>query len=219
MSSGLGEKELSQLRRQVRLMGILAAAEKVGLIPLSVRQLHTVGYFADALAPVWGLRILDAQVLKLREGPTSPLLQADLDRLVGMGVITASAVRHVESEDEKWRLDADYCLNQSFAQPILDKVQSFEQLATEMDFLREVVFALSSLGALGIVSAGVLDASYGSEMVGPRGLVDLAREGESNPTARVALRFRELLQPDIELSDAEMVHLYVRELHNRLTAR
>lgn len=220
MSAVLDDQALSHIRRRVRLVGILAAAEKAGLVPLPARQLHTVGYFADALAPVWGLRILDAHVLKLRGGPSSPLLQADLDGLVGMGVVIVSAVRHVEDEDELWRLDADYCLNPEFAQPILDQARSFERFATELDFLREVVFALSGLGAVGIASAGASDASYGDEMVGVKGMVNLAGvESEPNLTAQVAIRFRELLEPDIALSDAEMVHLYVRELYNRLEVR
>jgi len=217
--SALDEEALSHIRRTVRLVGLLSAAEAAGLVPLPARQLHTVGYFADALAPVWGLRILDAHVLKLQGGPTSPLLQADLDRLVGMGVVTVSEVRHAEDADGLWRLDGDYSLNWDFARPILDKANSFDRFAVELEFLREVVFALSGLGAVGIVSAGTLDASYGDAMVGPKGMVDLAGDAtESNPTARVAIRFRELLQPEIELSDAEMVHLYVRELYNRLGA-
>jgi hypothetical protein len=217
MSDDTVETESSRLRRRLRLIAILSAAENAGLIPLSVRQLHTVGYFADALAPVWGLRILDAHVLKLREGPSSPRLQADLDRLVGMGVVGATAIRHVKDDEGRWRLDADYALNWSFAKPILEKAATFERFAVEAGFLREVVFALSSLGALGMVGAGSLDASYGDEMVGPRGMVDLAAEEASNPSTRVALRFRELLQPEVDLSNSEMVHLYVRELHNRLT--
>jgi hypothetical protein len=217
VSVGFENEGVAHIHRQIRLVGILSAAEAAGLVPMPAQQLHAVGYFADALAPVWGLRILDAQVLKLEEGPTSPLLQADLDRLVGMGVVVASAVRHVENSERLWRLDADYSLNQDFSQPILDKARSFERYSTELNFLREVVFALSGLGAMGIISAGNSDASYGNEMVGPRGMVDIAgRESEVNPTARVALRFKELMHPNIALSDAEMIHLYVRELYNRL---
>lgn len=217
MSAELDEEALSHLRRRVRLIGILSAAEEAGLVSLPTQQLHTVGYFADALAPVWGLRILDARVLKLRAGPTSPLLQADLDRLVGIGVVIVSAVRHIEDADGLWRLDADYCLNRTLAQPILDKARTFERFATELDFLREVIFALSGLGAMGILSAGTSDASYGDEMIDLGGMVDIAGdESEPNATARVAIRFRELLQPEIALSDSEMVHLYVRELYRRL---
>jgi hypothetical protein len=220
VSPVLDEEAIPHLRRRLRLVGILAAAETAGLVPMPTRQLHTAGYFADALAPVWGLRILDAEVLKLQDGPSSPLLQADLDRLVGMGVVVASAVRHVENAEGLWRLEADYSLNLKLAQPVLEKARSFERFATELDFLREVVFALSGLGAMGIVGAGVLDASYGDEMVGPEGKVDLAgSESEPNQTARVAIRFSELLQPEVALSDAEMVHLYVRELYSRLSSR
>ena len=71
---------LPDVRRQLRVIAILAGAEAAAITPLPARQLHAVGYFADVLAPVWGLQILDPKLLKRSEGPTSPALQADVDR-------------------------------------------------------------------------------------------------------------------------------------------
>jgi hypothetical protein len=168
---------------------------------------------------VWGLRILDAQLLKRREGPTSPLVQRDIDRLVGEGVINASSVRHAADAEGLWRLDAAYSLNGELADPILAAARSFHDFALELDYLREVVFALSSLGAIGIAGASAADASYGNELVDLGGMVDIAGDSsQENLTAQVATRFGELMHPDIALSDSEKVHLYVRELYRRLAA-
>jgi hypothetical protein len=217
--SDVPSSALAHVRRQLRLIGILSAAESSGLFPLPARQLHTIGYFADALAPVWGLRIIDAQLLKRREGPTSPLLQNDVDRLVGQGVVKASSVRHSEDAEGLWRLDADYALNRELAAPIIDAARSFQRFDLELDYLQEVVLALSGFGALGIVGASAADASYGDEMVDLGGMVDIAEVGSmANQTARVANRFGDLALPEIELSDAEKIHLYMRELYGRLTA-
>jgi hypothetical protein len=210
---------LQHVRRQLRLIAILAAAETAGLTPLPARQLHTVGYFADALAPVWGLRILDAQLLKRAEGPTSQILQHDVDRLVGRGILTVSSVGYSEDADGLWRLDADYSLNLELAQPIIDAARPFASFALELEYLREVVFAMSGLGVLGIGAASAADASYGNRLIEFGDVVDIeSRSSEPNQSARVAIRFGELMAPEIALSDAEKVHLYVRELYVRLQA-
>jgi hypothetical protein len=206
-----------RIRRQLRVIAILESAEHAGLAPLESGPFHTIAYFADALAPVWGLRILDAQLLKQREGPLSPTFQHDIDRLVGQGVVTPHRITHRLDRDGNWRLDASYSLNSTFATPILEAAASFERFASELAFVREVVYAISGLGELELAEASTSDAAYGSEVVAIGGLLDLsARDERPNPTARVALRFGELLEPDLNLASAEMVHLYVRELYRRL---
>lgn len=208
---------LQEIQRQLRVIAILSASRETDLIPLPAAQLHVIAYFADALAPVWGLRIIDAQLLKRQSGPMSPLLQQDLDRLVGRGVVLASSVRHLVDRDGDWRLDANYDLSTVFADGIIATARQFETQAAHFDFVREVVYAMSGLGLLGISAASASDASYSDDLVDFGGLVDIASvPGDSNPTVRVARRFSELLDPDINLTSAEMVHLYVRELHTRM---
>ncbi len=217
MSAVAEADSLDHIRRQLRVIGILTAAGEAGLIPLGARQLQTVGFFADALAPVWGVQILDAQLLKRRDSPNSSVIQADIDRLVGLGVLIATDIRHSEDADGLWRLEANYALNAEFAEPILAAARQFDTYARELAFLAEVVLALAGFGALEINRASNLDASYGDAIVDPGSMVDLAN-AEGNRTARVAVRFGELVSPDISLSDSEMIHLYLRELYKRLSA-
>lgn len=209
--------ELWHIRRYIRLIGIMIATESYGLTPLSARELHSIGYLADALAPVWGVSILDAGVLKRRDGPNSPLIQSDVDRLVGLGILIPSDVRHAEDEDGLWRLDAKYAIDLSRAQPIVDAAKPFARFAREIDYLREIVIAASSLGGHGIANASVGDATYSDKMVDVGSLINVARPGTTiNLSAQVALRIGELAPVDVALSDSEMVHLYVRALHDRL---
>ncbi len=211
------DDQLQQIRRQLRLLAILSAAEDTGLVPVPASQLHVIAYFADALAPVWSLRIIDEQLLKRQSGPMSPLLQQDLDLLVGRGVVAAHSVRHIVDADGSWRLDANYELHQEFACPIIAKATGFSREVVHFDFVREVVYAIAGLGLLGITAAPASDAAYGDSLVDFGGLLDigeLPRYG--NQTVRVARRFGELADDDVSLTGAEMVHLYVRELYNRL---
>src|SRR4051794_23467998 len=203
--------------RKVRVVAILAATPSVGLAPLPATQLHTIAYFADALAPVWDLRILDEQLLKRTGGPLSPALQTDIDELVGRGVLVPHHLKHILDSDKRWRLDASYSLNYEFADRILAATVKLSAQNAHLDFIREVVYALSRLGMLRIASASQEDASYGDPSVAPETMVDIEEEdGVPNASARVALRFADLALPNITLADAEMVHLYIHELYERL---
>lgn len=205
------------VHRRLRLVGILLAAEESGLTPLAAREVHAVAYFADALAPVWELRVLDGQVSKLSEGPFSRPLQTELDWLAGRGVLAVSSVRHRKNAEGAWRLDASYAPNEPLARPIAEAASEFEPFARELSFLREVVFAMSAFGQVGIASASGSDAAYGDEAIAFGNMVHVASERpEPNLTSQVALRFGELLEPEVSLSEAEKVHLYVRELSRRL---
>jgi hypothetical protein len=201
------------VQRRLRLVAILSGAQEAGLSPLPLDDLHNVAYFADALAPVWGLRIVDAQSLKRRSGALSPILQHDLDLLVGRGVVRPSDVSHRLDADKSWRLDARYALVAEPAARILAAARSFEQSASHVEFVIELVHAMSALGMRGIAQSSGQDATYGSSSVDFGSIVDLSGH---NASTRVALRFGTLLEDDARLTSAEMIHLYVRELYKRL---
>lgn len=205
------------LQRQLRLIGILDAAVSAGLAPVPLLQLHTIAYLADALAPVWDLRIVDAQLLKQREGPMSPVLQADVDALVGRGVVIPQSVRHVGQEDGGWRLDAEYSLNPAFSQRILRTAHGFDDHARHLAFVREVVLAVSGLGAFSVRRASAADAAYGDPVVDDGDLLDLSGTRTfPNRSAQVALRFGDLIRSELDLRSAEKIHLYIRALYHRM---
>ena len=216
MTSSAGTSDDGATIRQLRLLGLLDAAEKIGAVPLPLVPLHTVAYFTEALAPVWNLPILDGQILK-RTRPYYPSLQADLDSLVGTGVVVASGVQYTR-EDQHWRFNANYALNRSLANRILEVAETFPIRAEELAFVREVVYATSGLGLEGLRSVSDFDATYSDPLVDVGGMLEIELdpgEGE-NLTAQVALRFGQLLGAETTVSTAEMVHLYVRRLYSRM---
>lgn len=206
--------ELSRAERQLRLITLLDGSERIGLSPLPVEQLHTIAYFADALAPVWNIPIIDGQILK-RHRPYYPALQDDLDNLAGIGVVIPSNVRHEESAGG-WRINADYRLNSEFAPRIIAAAEQFPRQAQELAFVREIVYATSGLGISGIAGAAHVDATYGDPLVDVGGMIEVRPDEGDNATADVAFRFRELLSEESKVSSAEMVNLYVRRLYSRL---
>lgn len=218
MANSAESSGASQLERRLRLLAILRGSDRAGISPLALSYLHTVAYFADALAPVWGLRILDAQKLKRSGAPMSPVLQRDLDRLVGIGVVTATNVEHVRDDEERWALQADYSLNALLAYPIVEAALSFEWQADHFGFVEEIVFAVSALGASGIQTATGSDAAYGDPMVDIGGLLDLRPwpEDRTNRAVRFAKRFGTLLGEDITLTSGELIHMYVRHLYQQV---
>lgn len=209
--------DVVDVRRRLRLLAVLDAAEEVGLTPLPLLDLHTVGYFADALSPVWDLRIVEAQRLKRFDGPMSPRLQAEIDHLVGRGLVVPSDVAYVATRDGGRRLEARYALNHELAARVLETAAMHEGTARQLHFAKEVVFALSALGGMSPSDASSHDAAYGDPVVDTGDLLDLARDGSTeNRTARVALRFGELMRDQVRLSESELIHLYVRALYERL---
>jgi hypothetical protein len=132
-------------------------------------------------------------------------------------VVRPSNVAHRQDADGDWRLEATYALEPSAAKSILDVAEQSEVVSGHLRFVAELVQALSALGLRGIEGSTNSDASYSSGLTDFGGLIDLAPEGQRlNPSARVALRFGSLLEEDVQLTSAEMVHLYVRELYKRL---
>lgn len=204
--------DLRDIAKYLRIIAILDAAERVGMTPMPVAPIHTVAYFAEVLAPVWHLTVLDGQILKRRQ-PYYPSLQADIDRLVGVGVVV---VEELGPDMDVWPIASSYSLNRDFAGPILDAASRFRTRARDIEFVREVMFATSGLGFDGLNSASHADATYGDPLVDLGGLIEVEPADGQNPTSAAALQFRQLLDGGHDLSDAEVINLYVRHLYSRL---
>lgn len=207
------------VERKVRLLTILRAAADVGLDPVRVDTIHALAYLTDALSPVWGFPPLDVTVLKRAATPFFPVLQRDLDSLVGQGLVRVVRLDYLESEDGRgWRLDADYVLDVDMSAPAMTAIGSLQEQARRASFVREVVYAASGLGPAGVDDIGSLDATYSSPLVDVGGVIDIGSDPESsNPTAAVTFSFASLAGDGRRLSQAELVHLYLRHLYSRMT--
>ncbi len=208
--------DIDKLRRRVRLIVLLNAAENAGLTPFPIIQLHTFAYLSNVLSPVWDMPALEGKVLKRRGSPFYPALQRDVDRLVGMGVILVSNISHVLDEDQRWRLKCSYHLNHPFADPILKCIKEFENERKALNFIQELAYALSALSADDLGRATSEDATYADPIIDFDNVVDFAEWEIENFSANAAQYFGHLFPAQMTATPGELLHLYVHHLHSRL---
>ena len=204
------------LRRKVRLVTLIDSAEKAGLAPLPVQRLHTFAFLSNVLAPVWDMPVLDGKVFKRRGGPFYPVLQHDLDMLVGLGVVVISNLGHVVDEQKRWRLQGSYHLHRLFADRILHRIAHFEEERKFSGFLEELAFALSSLSDDDLDKATTEDATYSDPIVDFGNVVDFAEWERKNSTAAAAAQFERFLPRGVRPDGSEKLHLYLRHLQKRI---
>lgn len=221
MPSKLLPLELRHVERRVRLIQVLATCSEVGMVPVAGDIVHVLAYLTDALAPVWHLPQMNAQLLKRDQRPFFPALQDDLDWLVGAGIVLVENFDYVDVLGEGWRLSATYDIELEAARPVLDLSYELSSQQESANFVREVVLAASGLGDEELIAIGSLDAAYSSETTDVGEVLDLSteqqddHEAEVNRSAAVAMRFGDIADNSLAMSNVELVHLYMRHLYTR----
>lgn len=206
---------MAETRRSIRLLSILRCAHDAGFDPVPGAAVHTIAYLADALSPVWGLPFLDAHVLKQRTRPNFPSLQRDLDVLVGRGVVEVCDLSVSPEASAESPITASFSLT-PLAGPPLNLILASEYFLRQYEFVREVTYAAAALGPEGLAGIGTVDASYADPFADVGSVIELGQPSSSGrTTAEVAEKFRDLA-PDADLTDSQLVHLYLRHLYSRL---
>lgn len=200
------------VRGSVRLLTIVDAAEQVGLAPVTARLVHVAAYMTNALSPVWSLAPYTAEVLKLLGGPYDPGLQQELDRLVGRGLLIVREPSYEFTENEGWRLAAEYELHHEFSRPVLDAALRYPDEADASRVVREICLALSGVPTDELDDLVRSDVSYADPSVSPNSVVDLFGADGSNPSSRTAQRFGVLSPRGTATTAAEEAHLYIRHM-------
>jgi hypothetical protein len=208
--------ELASIRHSIRLVILMEAAENAGAAPIRILHLHTLAYLSNVLAPVWDMPALEGKVLKRHGGPFYPMLQRDLDSLVGRGVALISGLDHVRDEDKRWRLEGSYRLNRVFADPILDGLLRFAEEQRLVSFIRELALAISALSDDDLHDTTKEDATYSDPLIAIGNVVDFGEWRMKNYTANAANKFDQLLPGGDRATRGEKLHLYVRHLQARM---
>lgn len=208
--------DLQILTRQVRLVTLLNAAERAGITPLRVMRLHTLAFLSNVLAPVWDLPVLNGDILKRQGGPFYPTLQDDLDRLVGIGVVSVNDPSHVEDDLGRWRLEGSYSLNHHFAEPIVNAIGKFPEEMQFFSFATELSLALSTLTELEFDEAMKEDVTYSAPVVSFGNVLDFSDSLHSNLSYLATEELDVRMANVVRLTPGEKVHFYIRYLHARL---
>lgn len=207
----------ASIRRRVRLIVLLKAAEQAGLSPIPVMRLHTMAYLANVLAPVWDMPSLEGKILKRQGGPFYPALQADLDRLVGLGVAKVEGLRHIQDLNGSWRLEGSFSLNHNLADPIFSYLDSFPEERAASAFINELALALSTMSDADMDQAMQEDATYSDPLVGDGNVIDFNEWTKGrNFSANAANHFAEILPSGGTTTPGEKIHLYMRHLQRRI---
>ena len=210
------EDRLASLRRRVRLLILLDAAELAGLVPLGIKRLHMFAYLSNVLAPVWDIDALDGKVLKRQGGPFYPAMQRDLDHLLATGLATITHLGYAQDEEGRWRLDGSYRLNHDFADPVIQHYRQFEAEQHLAAFVDELAYALSALSEEDLDSAISEDAAYSDELVTVGNVVDFGEWRKTNYSANAARYFERVIPSGASATPGEKLHLYVRQIRRRI---
>lgn len=209
---------LDSVNRQARILLLLNGATNAGLCPISILALHGYAYLSNVLAPVWNMLPLDGKILKRKGGPFYPALQADLDRLVGIGMVQISDITHVQDPEGKWRLEGQYALHLPMAAPALRFLLSQPEEARIASFVQELAYALSMLSAVQLDQALIEDATYGDTHISANNVLDFGEWSDQNPSSDAANFFDSFMTGGVKTTPGEKLHLYVSHLRRRFNA-
>lgn len=201
-------------RRQIILIGLFDALERSGTRPVQSRQMHTLWYLANALAPAWGLQPFDSALLKTEAQPYFPAVQAEIDGLVGMGILV---VAELGAGADDQRLQGRFVLNRGFTTRILETMRSIPEDSDLLDFLDDVVQATNRLSNVEQAVALTQDATYGDPRVDTGSVIDLGRWAKRDSTTPTEYIFGRLqAAAGRNLLPAELMELYMDHLGWRL---
>jgi len=206
--------ELIPRQQAVRVLVLLDALARVGLVPTWARALHELAYLANVLSPVFDLMPFDAKLLKRSSGPYYPELQLAIDHLVGGALVDALSVEYRYLEDDKrYSVVASYRLRRSLVQAALDR--HTEVSPEEALFMRELASAYSVLSDEQLGRAGLEDARYADRSVDVDNVIDFGEYASpsKNFSRNAALAFA----AGRRLEPAERLYLYLDHLRVRVS--
>ncbi|MHB8268620.1 hypothetical protein [Bradyrhizobium sp.] len=202
-----------ELTDRLRLILLLDACEAADLSPVPIARLHALAFLANVLAPIWSVGSYDGKILKRRGGPFYPELQKQLDRLVGLGFVEITGVRHVEDQGH-WRLEGSFGLNTKRTKEIIEFAKIFAAERDAVAFLRRLAFAASRLGKP-LEDLVIFDATWSDKRTGVGDVIDFSEWKSANYSAFAAEMFDELGPPGPTIGRGDKLPLYMRFLERK----
>jgi hypothetical protein len=211
---------LQRIKKRVRLLQLLSAAENAALTPIELRKLHSFAYLADVLSPVWMLLPFEARLAKTGKSPYFPDLQRELDILVGCGMVEVS---HLDYTRVGSRVGFSACFalryDSKFLADVLDALEEDSESKKEQEYLGQLANALATLRDEDIAAAATEDASYSDPALAGQDYIELAdRTRGASRTERAVSEFG-LIFPTTQLPPARRLYMYAHYLGRKANAR
>ena len=213
LAEWLGSQGL-QVRRRVRVLMLLDAVDYAVLAPISVQRFHTLAFLADVLSPIFSLVPMSRKILKRRSFPYFPDLQWEVDRLIGLNLVTSLDLAPVVEESTAY-VTFSLALNRTRSSPVLAVVYSHDEFSVFRDYFRELAGALSNIQDTELDAVARLDVTWDSGHAGA--VIDYAEWRAQNYSTMGADRIEELAvqafgDGKAQLSPTAKVNLYVKYL-------
>ena len=207
------DTDLRARQQSVRVLVLLDALARAGLVPTPAPALHELAYLANVLSPVFDLTPFDAKLLKRATGPYYPELQLAIDRLVGRGLVDAMKVEYrYLAEDKRYRVLAQYRLRRPLVRAALER--HGQVFAQEAQFLHELAAAYSVLSDDKLGHAAVQDARYADISVDVSEVIDFGEY--DNPAKNFSRNAAMTFAAGRRLEPAERLYLYLYPLNTRV---
>ncbi len=208
------DADLLTRQQSVRVLVLLDALVRAGLVPTSARALHELAYLANVLSPAFDLVPFDAKLLKRATGPYYPGLQLAIDRLVGRGLVDALKVEYrLLPEESRYRVVAQYRLRRPLVQTALNR--HAEVFPEEAVFLHELAAAYSVLSDDKLGRAALQDARYADISVDVSEVIDFGEY--EKPTKNFSRNAALTFAAGRQLEPAERLYLYLDHLNTRVS--
>jgi len=196
-----------------RLILLLDACEAANLCPVPLTRIHSLAFLANVLAPIWSTRSYDGKILKRKGGPFYPELQAQLDRLVGLGFVLISEVAHSE-DDGNWTLAGSFALNEDLTRPVLRTLEAFAEERLAREFFRRLTYAASRL-TRPLENVVEFDATWSDDRTGEGDVVDFAEWRRANYSAFTANFFGKLTTTGSQKTAGDKLQMYMMLLDRK----
>ena len=79
---------------RAKLVQMFDALERVGGTPIDTVTFHSFAFFVNVLSPLWDLYPFEGSVLKEARSPHFPIVQRELDCLVGAGIVEVTSLSY-----------------------------------------------------------------------------------------------------------------------------
>lgn len=208
---------------QVRTVRLLDALVRAGLEEVSLEDFDAFAFFANALAPVWGSLPALSDVLKDEEGPHYPVLQRELDFLIGQGLVKVSRLTP-KDRGGRWRLDVAFSLDLAKAHAWL----AVADLMPDEDpgltgFLEELAYGFVEIPSGLRDDAARVDAAWSAPGTPVGRFVEFGGRSAAgvevpNHSVDAARRFQAYAGEGVTLTPAEQTSLYMSLMRRRAGA-
>ena len=158
------------LFRRFWLLALFRGIEAAGFSPVTSSKVHALVYLANALATTYGITPLDPILLKIEKGPLYPQFFWELERLVGMRLLSVHALEYATINDID---SAEYSLTKQGAELVENVFHSVPELRKVAQAQKSIALAYSRNPSSGL-SQNLLkrDGNYGDTDIGEGEIVD-----------------------------------------------